>query len=53
MLNTENNLIKNVTSARIKRTLIDTKSQAFKKSDQVTTTKFESINNKQVRKEII
>ncbi|CAG8595641.1 4423_t:CDS:10 [Rhizophagus irregularis] len=47
VLNTENNLIKNVTSARIKRTLIDTKSQAFKKSDQVTTTKFESINNKQ------
>jgi hypothetical protein len=39
------NLIENVTAARIKRTLIDTKSQAFKKGDQVTTTKLESINN--------
>ncbi|GET04306.1 transcription elongation factor SPT5 [Rhizophagus clarus] len=47
VLNTENSLIKNVTAARIDKTLIDTKSQAFKKSDQVTTTKLESINNKQ------
>ena len=50
VLNTENNLIKSVTAARITRTLNDSKVQTFKKGDQVSLTK---MDNKQVRTNII
>ncbi|CAG8594677.1 6610_t:CDS:10 [Funneliformis mosseae] len=42
VLNSENNLVKSVTTASITRSLHDAKSQTFKKGDQVVTNKMET-----------